>query len=93
MKFLFILPKQYYEETKLQKNKVSRYVILIFSSLLTYEGTYASVKSLLSRDYMHHVDLSDTRKSPKGYGLLGLSSRVMTILLSFLPYTRHFEAN
>ncbi len=30
------------------------------------EGTYASVKSLLSRNYMHHVDLSETRKSPKG---------------------------
>ncbi len=33
---------------------------------LSYEGTYASVKSLLSRNYMHHVDLSETRKSPKG---------------------------
>ena len=32
----------------------------------SHEGTYASVKSLLSRDYMHHVDLSETRKSPKG---------------------------
>ncbi len=32
----------------------------------SYEGTFASVKSLLSRDYMHHVDLSETRKSPKG---------------------------
>jgi len=32
----------------------------------SHEGTYASVKSLLSQDYMHHVDLSETRKSPKG---------------------------
>ncbi len=36
------------------------------SADLADEGTYASVKSLLSRDYMHHVDLSETRKSPKG---------------------------
>ena len=30
------------------------------------EGTYASVKSLLSWDYMRHVDLSETRKRSKG---------------------------
>jgi len=40
--------------------------MMLFSSSSTNEGTYASVKSLLSRDYMHHVDLSETRKSPKG---------------------------
>jgi RNA recognition motif-containing protein len=31
-----------------------------------YEGTYASVKSLLNRDYVHHVGLSETSKIPKG---------------------------
>jgi hypothetical protein len=30
------------------------------------DGTYASVKSLLNRDYVHHVGLSETRKILKG---------------------------
>jgi len=44
---------------------IDRFIRLRFS-LNSYEGTYASVKSLLSRHDMHHVDLSETRKSPKG---------------------------
>jgi hypothetical protein len=47
----------------LKSNFLPKIFLKIF---FTNEGTYASVKSLLSRDYMHHVDLRETRKSPKG---------------------------
>jgi len=50
---------------------------------MIYEGTSSTVKSLLSSDPVHKVDPSEIGKTPKEQVFLGLSSRVIAILLRF----------
>jgi hypothetical protein len=54
-----------------------------FFHIFSDEGTSSTVKSLLSSDSVHRVDPSEIGKTPKGQVLLGLSSRVIAILLRF----------
>jgi hypothetical protein len=51
--------------------------------ILSNEGTFSTVKSLLSSDSVHKVGPSEVWKTPKGRMPLDLSAIVITILLKF----------
>ncbi len=58
-------------------------IVSYIMSLYSHKGTFSTVQSLLSPDSMHKVDPSEAWKTPKYQVPLGLSSRVIGILLKF----------